>query len=178
MSRLAKKPLIVPTGVEFTINGNEVHIKGKKGHFNFTLDNEVKIEKLDNHIMVHPTRTRKRIHPMIGTTYRLLMNMIHGVNEGFEHKLQLVGVGYRAKTQDKVVELSVGFSNPKQVVLRAGTTAEAPTTTEVNIKGFNKQMVGQSAADIRRVRPPEPYKGKGIRTVGQRVPLKETKKKK
>jgi large subunit ribosomal protein L6 len=177
MSRLAKKPLIVPTGTEFTINGNEVHIKGKKGHFNFTLDNEVKVEKLDNHIMVRPTQTRKRVHPMIGTTYRLLMNMIHGVNEGFEHKLQLVGVGYRAKTQGKGVELSVGFSNPKQIDLRAGATAETPTNTEINIKGINKQVVGQSAADIRRVRPPEPYKGKGIRKAGQQIRLKETKKK-
>lgn len=178
MSRLAKKPLIVPAGVEFKVVGREIHIKGKKGTFVHPIDASVAVEAHGNDVTVRDAReNKKKIHAMVGTTYRLIQNMIKGVNEGFEQKLQLVGVGYRAKTQGKGLELSLGYSNPIEFEIPTTITADTPTNTEIIIKGIDKQIVGEISAKIRKQRPPECYKGKGIRRSDEQVPLKETKKK-
>lgn len=174
MSRIAKKPLTVPKGVEFNINNREVHVKGKKGVFTLSLDEAVTLEVEGNLIYV---RARKAVHPMVGTTCKLLSNMLTGVSEGFERKLQLFGVGYRAKTQGNTLELSLGFSNPVQFPIPEGITIDVPSNTEIIVKGSDRQKVGQVAAEIREFRPPEPYKGKGIRYSDEIVIIKETKKK-
>ena len=174
MSRIAKKPLIIPTGVELKLVEREVHIKGKKGTFTYQLHDAVELEIDGSTIQV---RSKKKAHPMVGTTCKLLGNMVRGVHEGFETKLQLVGVGYRAKTQGKGLELSLGFSNPVQFDVPPNITVETPSNTEIVIKGIDKQIVGEVAAKIRAIRPPEPYKGKGVRRADEVVNLKETKKK-
>ncbi len=174
MSRIAKKPLNIPTGVEFTVHTDGVKIQGKMGSFNYQIHNAVEIEIIDKDIWV---RAKNKVHPMVGTTCKLLGNMIKGVNEGFERKLQLIGVGYRAKVQGKTLELSLGFSNPVHFETPNGVTIETPSNTEILIKGIDKQIVGETAAKIRAVRPPEPYKGKGVRYSDEVVILKETKKK-
>lgn len=174
MSRIAKKPLEIPAGVNVTMNGNAVTVKGKKGEFNYNLDAAVEITLEGNVIYV---KAKKDPHPMVGTTRKLLGNMVQGVNEGFEKKLQLVGVGYRAKIQGNLLELSLGFSHPVNFQIPKGITIESPTNTEIVIKGSDPQLVGEIAAKIRAVRPPEPYKGKGVRYLGEKVELKETKKK-
>lgn len=174
MSRIAKKPLTVPAGVEFNVNNREVHVKGKKGVFTLPLDEAVTLEVEGNVIYVRP---RKAAHPMVGTTCKLLSNMLTGVSDGFERKLQLVGVGYRAKTQGNLLELSLGFSNPVQFTIPAGITIETPSNTEIIIRGIDKQVVGETAAKIRKFRSPEPYKGKGVRYSDEVVKIKETKKK-
>lgn len=174
MSRIAKKPLTVPKGVEFNVSNREVHVKGKKGVFTLPLHEAVTLEVEGNVIYV---RARTAGHPMIGTTCKLLNNMLVGVSEGFERKLQLVGVGYRAKTQGNILELSLGFSNPVQFPIPEGITIDVPSNTEIIVKGSDKQKVGQVAAEIREFRPPEPYKGKGVRYSDEVVKIKETKKK-
>jgi large subunit ribosomal protein L6 len=174
MSRIAKKPLIVPVGVELKVVEREVHIKGKKGIFTHHLHEAVVLEIDGNKVQV---RSKKQAHPMVGTTYKLLGNMLQGVHDGFEKKLQLVGVGYRAKTQGKGIELSLGFSNPVQFDMPAHITVDTPTNTEIVIKGIDRQVVGEIAAKVRAIRPPEPYKGKGVRYADETVNVKETKKK-
>ena len=174
MSRIAKKPLTVPKGVEFNVNNREVHVKGKKGVFTLSLDEAVMLEVEGNVIYV---RAKKLPHPMVGTTCKLLANMMTGDSDGFERKLQLVGVGYRAKTQGKTLELSLGFSNPVLYPIPEGITIEVPSNTEIIVQGSDKQRVGKVAAEIREFRPPEPYKGKGVRYFGEKVVIKETKKK-
>jgi len=174
MSRIAKRPLTIPTGVEFKIHENDVHVKGKKGLLTLPLHAAVVLEVDGNVVTVRPRGTA---HPMVGTTCKLLGNMIKGVNEGFESKLILIGVGYRAKTEGKRLELSLGFSNPVLFEAPEGISIETPSNTEILIKGINKQIVGETAAKIRKVRPPERYKGKGVRYATEVVILKETKKK-
>ncbi len=174
MSRIAKKPLIIPPGVELKVVEREVHVKGKKGSFTYHLHEAVELEIDGSTVQVRP---KKKAHPMVGTTCKLLGNMVRGVHEGFESKLQLVGVGYSAKTQGKGIELSLGFSNPVQFDVPEHITVDTPTNTEIIIKGIDKQVVGETAARIRAVRPPEPYKGKGVRHADETVNLKETKKK-
>ncbi len=174
MSRIARKPLIVPNGVELKLVEREVQIKGKKGHFTYQLHEAVKLEIEGNVVYV---RASNKTHAMVGTTLKLLGNMVKGVFEGFERKLALVGVGYRAKTQGNSLELSLGFSNPVVFEIPAGISIEVPSNTEIVIRGIDKQIVGETAAKIRAIRPPEPYKGKGVRYADEKVIIKETKKK-
>lgn len=174
MSRIAKKPLTLPTGVELKVVEREVHVKGKKGALSYKLHQAVTIEVSGNVVYVRPTA---HPHPMVGTTCKLLQNMVMGVHEGFERKLQLVGVGYRAKIQGKLLELSLGFSNPVQFAVPAGVVIDTPSNTEIIIKGIDKQLIGEVAAKIRACRPPEYYKGKGVRYADEEVSLKEVKKK-
>jgi len=174
MSRIAKKPIIVPTGVDLKILGHEIQVKGKKGAFIFPLHSAVEIEINDNLVQI---RARGKVHPMVGTTCNILKNMIKGVHEGFERKLTLVGVGYRASVQGKDLELKVGHSHPDLFPIPEGITISTPSATEIIIQGIDKQIVGETAAKIRKVRPPEYYKGKGIRHSDEKVPLKDTKKK-
>ncbi len=174
MSRIARKPLTLPTGVEFKVEAEEIHIKGKKGTFTYKLHKAVSIEVAGNVVSVRP---RGSAHAMVGTTCKLLQNMVKGVHEGFERKLLLVGVGYRAKIQGKFLELSLGFSNPIQFEVPHGIVIETPSNTEIIIKGIDNRLVGETAAQIRAFRPPECYKGKGVRYAEEKVLLKETKKK-
>jgi len=163
MSRIARKPLELPTAVDVQVEGNLVSIKGKKGTLKHTLRPQVKLNIDGNLITVLPSSDSSKIHPMVGTTRILLGDMVKGVNEGFELKLQLIGVGYRAKVQASVLELSLGFSHPVNFPIPEGIVIETPVNTEIIIKGIDKQLVGQVAANIRRYRQPESYKGKGIR---------------
>jgi large subunit ribosomal protein L6 len=174
MSRIAKKPLTVPKGVEFNQSDRDVHIKGIKGAFTLSLDEAVTLEVNGNVIYV---RAQDNVHPMVGTTCKLLSNMMTGVSEGFERKLVLVGVGYRAKIEGNILELSLGFSNPVRFPIPEGVTIKVPSNTEIIVGGIDKQVVGETAAQIRKFRPPECYKGKGVRYFGEVVKIKETKKK-
>jgi large subunit ribosomal protein L6 len=174
MSRLAKKPMTIPKGVELKINDDLIHAKGKKGELVHKIDKEVIVEIKDNLITIKPVA---EMNAMVGTTCKLLGNIMHGVSEGFERKLTLVGVGYRAKTQGKILELSLGFSHPVQFEAPAGITIDTPSNTEIIIKGMDRQVVGETAAKIRAFRPPELYKGKGVRYSDEQVTLKEVKKK-
>jgi len=176
MSRVARKPLIVPKGVQFDLNGNVVSIKGSKGHFEFALHPVVEIHHEDGHYFVR-LKSGQPKHPMLGTTRALLANCILGVSTGFQRKLTLVGIGYRAAVQGKKLTLSLGFSHPIEFLPPEGITIETPSNTEIVISGADKQKVGQVAAKIREFRMPECYKGKGIRYADEVVIIKETKKK-
>jgi large subunit ribosomal protein L6 len=177
MSRIAKEPVVLPQGVEFSISGTTVTIKGSKGSLSMELNSEVELVQEENQIMVK-ARSRSRFATAIaGTTRALLANMAHGVKDGFEKKLELVGIGYRANFQGNKLNLTLGFSHPVVFDVPEGITIETPSQTEVVIRGTDKQKVGQVAAEIRRFRPPEPYKGKGVRYSDERVRMKEAKKK-
>ncbi len=177
MSRVAKMPVELPKGVEFSKSGNTVNVKGPKGNLTIELNNEVELNQDDANLSVAPRSGSKFSTAIAGTTRSLLQNMVTGVTDGFERKLELVGVGYRAAAQGNKLNLSLGFSHPVEYAVPEGIQIETPSQTEVVIKGIDKQRVGQVAAEIRRYRPPEPYKGKGVRYAGERVILKETKKK-
>jgi large subunit ribosomal protein L6 len=177
MSRVAKVPVELPKGVEFNQEGNVVTFKGGNGSLTLELNTEVQIAVEDGAITVSPRSGSRFATAMSGTTRALLANMAHGVASGFERKLELVGVGYRAAAQGKKLNLTLGFSHPVVYEVPEGITVDTPSQTEVVIKGADKQKVGQVAAEIRRFRPPEPYKGKGVRYAGERVVLKEAKKK-
>lgn len=174
MSRIARKPIEIPAGVDVKLESKSVTVKGKKGEFTKPLDSAVVVEIEGKNIRV---RSKDAKHPMVGTTAKMLANLIKGVNTGFECKLQLVGVGYRAKTQGNTLELSLGFSHPVVFNIPKGITIEVPTNTDIIIKGSDAQLVGEIAAKIRGKRPPEYYKGKGVRYFGEHIELKETKKK-
>jgi large subunit ribosomal protein L6 len=177
MSRVAKVPVELPKGVEFKQDGNVVTFKGGNGSLSLELNTEVQIAVDEGMITVTPRSGSRFASAMSGTTRALLANMVQGVGSGFERKLELVGVGYRANTQGKKLNLTLGFSHPVVYDVPEDITIETPSQTEVVIKGADKQKVGQVAAEIRRFRPPEPYKGKGVRYAGERVVLKEAKKK-
>lgn len=177
MSRIAKLPLNIPTGVEFKQADKTVHVKGPKGALEFVIPLSVTVTVNGNVVQVANTEGYPQPNPMVGTTRILLGNMVTGVHTGFERSLRLVGVGYRAKVVGKNLELSLGFSHPVNYPIPAGLTIDTPTPTEIVIKGFDKQKVGQVAAEVRSYRPPEPYKGKGVRYSDEQVILKETKKK-
>jgi len=174
-SRVATKPITLPAGTEAKINKHDVTIKGKLGEISLTIDPRVSIDLHDNVIQLKP-ENRDAVK-ITGTTRALLNNMVQGVVVGFERKLELVGVGYRAQAQGSVLDLAVGFSHPVKMTMPAGIKVETPSQTEIVIKGVNRHMVSQIAANIRAIRPPEPYKGKGIRYAGERIILKEGKKK-
>ena len=177
MSRIAKAPVELPKGVEFKQNGNVVTLKGGKGELSMELNSEVELTQDDDGLKVSPRSGSRFAMAVTGTMRSLLANMAHGVTEGFERKLELVGVGYRAQAQGKNLNLTLGFSHPVVYAAPEGINIETPSQTEVVITGTDKQKVGQVAAEIRRFRPPEPYKGKGVRYADERVILKEAKKK-
>jgi len=177
MSRIAKAPVELPQGVEFKQEGTVVTLKGGKGSLSLELNNEVELSQEDNTLNVKARSGSKFSTAMSGTTRALLANMVLGVTEGFERKLELVGVGYRAQAQGSKLNLTLGFSHPVVHNVPDGITVETPSQTEILIRGIDKQKVGQVAAEIRGYRPPEPYKGKGVRYANERVVLKEAKKK-
>ena len=177
MSRVAKEPVELPQGVEFNLSGTAVSIKGGNGTLSLELNPEVEVVQEDNMVAVKPRSGSRFSAAVAGTTRALLANMVEGVTKGFEKKLELKGVGYRAMTEGKKLNLTLGFSHPVVFEVPEGITIETPSQTEVIVKGNDKQKVGQVAAEIRRFRPPEPYKGKGIRYADERVVIKEAKKK-
>lgn len=177
MSRVAKQPIDVPKGVEITINGQLVSAKGPKGQESITLHADVSAQLEDGVLGVQTTRADQKSVAMTGTMRSLLNNLVVGVSQGFEKKLELRGVGYRAQAQGAKLNLTLGFSHPVVHSIPAGITVETPSQTEVIVRGTSKQVVGQVAADIRSYRPPEPYKGKGVRYAGEYVAMKEAKKK-
>jgi len=177
MSRIAKYPVELPKGVEFNQSGLMVTLKGAKGSLSMELNPEVELKSENNEIAVRARSGSRFAAAMSGTTRALLANMARGVTEGFEKKLELVGVGYRAQAQGRKLNLTLGFSHPVEYAVPEGVTVETPSQTEIVVKGADKQQVGQVAAEIRRFRPPEPYKGKGVRYAGERVVMKEAKKK-
>ncbi len=177
MSRVAKKPLPLPKGVELTQAAGKVRVKGPKGELNLDLSPRVEIKVADGIAHVGSASPAAGDRALAGTTRAILANMVNGVAKGFERKLELVGVGYRAQAQGKKLNLTLGFSHPVAFPVPDGITIDTPSQTEIVIKGADKQKVGQVAADIRRYRPPEPYKGKGVRYSGEKVVIKEAKKK-
>lgn len=177
MSRIAKAPVELPKGVEFRQEGNVVTLKGGKGSLSIELNNEVQLAQEDNLLKVAPRSGSRFSAAIAGTMRAILANMAKGVSEGFERKLELVGVGYRAQAQGNKLNLSLGFSHPVVYQVPEGITVETPSQTEIFVRGADKQVVGQVAAEIRGFRPPEPYKGKGVRYANERVIIKEAKKK-
>jgi large subunit ribosomal protein L6 len=175
MSRVANNPVVLPSGVEVKVNGQDITVKGGKGSLELSLNEGIQISQDDNVLTF--AYDNDKLKAMAGTSRALLNNMVKGVSEGWEKKLVLNGVGYRAKATGKSVNLTVGLSHPVDYKLPEGVTAESPSQTEVVVKGIDKQAVGQAAAEIRSFRPPEPYKGKGIRYADEYVRRKEAKKK-
>jgi large subunit ribosomal protein L6 len=179
MSRIAKKALTVPTGVEVSINGQTMKVKGAKGAFDLQIHDAVAVTREDNVLkFAAKSETNSNAWALAGTTRALANNMVTGVSQGFEKKLQLVGVGYRAQAQGAKLNLSLGYSHPIVYDMPEGITVETPSQTEIIIRGSDKQKVGQVAADVRAYRPPEPYKGKGVKYADETILRKETKKKK
>ncbi len=176
MSRVAKMPVSIPAGVQVTAENGQVTVTGAKATLSLSLPSEVSIEIQDKELNIAPASQTQNAM-MSGTIRALISNMVVGVTAGFEKKLTLIGVGYRAAVQGKKVNLQVGLSHPVEYPIPAGVTVETPTQTEILIKGADKKMVGQVAADLRSYRPPEPYKGKGVRYADERVVMKEAKKK-
>jgi len=177
MSRVAKAPVELPQGVEFNQSGVTISVKGSKGQLSMGLNSEVEVKQEDKTLIVTPRSGSRFATAVSGTTRALLANMVQGVTEGFEKKLELRGVGYRAQAQGGKLNLTLGFSHPVVYNVPEGVSVETPSQTEVVVTGTDKQKVGQVAAEIRRFRPPEPYKGKGVRYADERVVLKEAKKK-
>ena len=177
MSRIANKPVIVPNGVTLTVQGNHVDVKGPKGQLSFQIHASVKGTLNDKEFSFEFNRDSQESRMHAGSARANVANMVIGVSEGFEKKLTLVGVGYRAKAQGSTLNLSLGFSHPIDHVVPKGVTVDTPSQTEVILKSADKALLGQVAADIRSYRPPEPYKGKGVRYSDEVVHLKETKKK-
>ena len=177
MSRIAKAPITVPKGTEVKIDGQTVTVKGGKGNMEMTVHNLVTVSMEDGALSVAPVAENTESWSMAGTMRSLINNMVVGVSDGFQKKLQLVGVGYRAAGKGKVLNLSLGFSHPVDYPVPEGITIETPSQTEIVVSGCSKQQVGQVAAEIRSFRPPEPYKGKGVRYADERIIRKEAKKK-
>ncbi len=177
MSRIAKMPVELPSGVEAKINGQDINIKGSKGSFDYVVHDSVVIEQQENVIVFKAKKdTDKKAWAMAGTMRALTSNMVTGVSDGFEKKLELVGVGYRAQAQGNKLNLTLGFSHPVVHDIPEGVTVETPSQTEIILRGIDKQKIGQVAAEIRSYRPPEPYKGKGVKYADERIIRKEAKK--
>jgi large subunit ribosomal protein L6 len=177
MSRIAKKPVVVPAGVEVKLAGQSLAIKGKNGQLDLDLHPSVSVEQAEGQLVFAPRDGAKQSMALTGTTRALVNNMVVGVSEGFSKTLTLLGVGYRAQAKGKVVNLTLGFSHPIDYELPEGVSAETPNNTTIVVSGADKQRVGQVAAEIRAFRPPEPYKGKGVRYADEYVRRKEAKKK-
>ena len=176
MSRVAKNPIIIPDGVNISVDDNNVTVKGSKGELDFLLSLSISLNIDDNAITVLYNESDQKSVALAGTTRSIINNMITGVSVGFEKKLELIGVGYRAKASGKLLELTLGFSHPVKYQLPDDVQVETPSQTEVVLKSHNKQILGQVAAEIRAFRPPEPYKGKGVRYSDEQVKRKEAKK--
>ena len=176
MSRVAKNPITIPDSLTLSIENNVVKVKGSKGEIDFDLPSSVSLEVNENIISVNYDENDQQSVALAGTTRSIVNNMIIGVTEGYEKKLELIGVGYRAKASGKLLELTLGFSHPIKYTLPEGVDVETPSQTEVVLKSHNKQILGQAAAEIRAFRPPEPYKGKGVRYSDEQVKRKEAKK--
>jgi len=170
-------PVFIPAGVQVTVSGQTLNIKGSKGSVAHVVRDDVAIAQEDGALRFSPRKEGQQSIAMVGTTRALVGNIFKGVSAGFEKKLELVGVGYRAQAQGKVLNLTLGFSHPVKYDAPEGITIETPSQTEILVKGVDKQKVGQVAADIRAYRPPEPYKGKGIKYAGEVIIRKEAKKK-
>ncbi len=177
MSRVAKNPVQLPSGVDVVIKGQNLTVKGGKGSLDLVVNSNVLVKQEDNVLTFAARDGGKQSRALAGTTRALVNNMVTGVTSGFERKLQLVGVGYRAKATGNVVSLSLGFSHPVDYEVPNGVSVETPTQTEILLKSSNKQLLGQVASEIRAFRPPEPYKGKGVRYSDETVLRKEAKKK-
>jgi large subunit ribosomal protein L6 len=177
MSRIGKMPVQVPAGVEVTIADGAVAMKGPLGSLKQSVPSSVSVKREGNNVLVERGDDSIASDAMSGTLRALLANMVQGVSKGFERKLTLVGVGYRAQAQGDKLNLTLGFSHPVVHAMPKGVKVETPTQTEIVVKGMDKQQVGQVAAEIRAYRPPEPYKGKGVRYADEAVVIKETKKK-
>lgn len=177
MSRIAKKPVELPSGVEVKLDGQRVTVKGGKGALEHEIHGAVEMKQENNVLTFLPRDGSKSALALTGTTRSLVNNMVTGVSAGFEKKLQLVGVGYRAQAQGKKLNLTLGFSHPVDHEIPEGISIETPSQTEIVIKGIDKQAVGQVAAEIRAYRPPEPYKGKGVKYADEIIVRKEAKKK-
>ena len=177
MSRIAKAPINVPKGVEIKLVGNDLTVKGSKGQLTHILNPAVSVSVNENVANIEWNSEDKKATAQAGTARALLNNMVLGVSDGFERKLTLIGVGYRAAAKDNILNLSLGFSHPVDFVVPTGITVETPTQTEIIVKGTDKQLVGEVSAKIRAYRPPEPYKGKGVRYADEHVVRKEAKKK-
>lgn len=177
MSRVANNPVKLPSGVEVTQSGQSLSVKGSKGSLSMDVHPAVEIKQEDGALTFAAVNSSKESRAMSGTTRALVNNMVVGVSTGFEKKLELQGVGYRAKVGGSVVNLTLGFSHPIDYQLPEGVTAETPSATEIILRGSDKQKIGQVAAEIRAFRPPEPYKGKGVRYADEYVRRKEAKKK-
>lgn len=177
MSRIAKAPVAVPQGVELDLADEEITVKASNGELRVAQSALVEVRQEDGLLHFAPVNESKQAHAMSGTMRQLVNNMIVGLTKGFEKKLTLVGVGYRAQAQGKKLNLNLGFSHPVDMELPDGVTVETPAPTEIVLKSADKQKLGQIASEIRSLRPPEPYKGKGVRYADERVIMKETKKK-
>ena len=177
MSRVGKMPIVVPQGVDVSIDEARINVKGAGGALALNKHALVKVQHKDGQLSFEPADESRSANAMSGTLRQLTNNMIVGVSKGFEKKLNLVGVGFKAQAQGAKLNLTVGYSHPVNIEMPAGVTAVTPTPTEIVIKGADRQRVGQVAAEIRAVRPPEPYKGKGIRYSDEKITIKETKKK-
>ena len=177
MSRVAKVPIALPKGVSVEISGRDVRVKGPKGVLGWTVHPTVEVVQEGGTLKVTPADGQENAWVMAGTTRALLSNMVVGCGTGFQRKLSLVGVGYRAQAKGQVLSLSLGFSHPVEYPVPEGITVETPTQTEILVSGADRQRVGQVAAEIRAYRPPEPYKGKGVRYADENVLRKEAKKK-
>lgn len=176
-SRVAKNPIELPTGVEIKLAGQEITVKGKNGELKHAIHPKVNVVQAENALQFSMVKNSREANALAGTTRAVVKNMITGVTDGFSKKLVLVGVGYRAKAQGKTLNLTLGLSHPVNLEMPDSITVETPSNTEIVIKGSNKQQVSQICADIRDLRPPEPYKGKGIRYENERISMKEGKKK-
>jgi large subunit ribosomal protein L6 len=178
MSRVAKQPVPLPQGVTATISADSVIVKGGKGTLSLPLNSRhVKVVQDGNVLKIEKASENREADMVAGSTRAHLANIVLGVSKGYERKLELVGVGYRAQAQGKNLNLTLGFSHPVVYVAPEGITIETPSQTEIVLKGSDMQKIGQAAADIRAYRPPEPYKGKGVRYAGEKIELKEAKKK-
>ena len=177
MSRIARSPVAVPAGVDVSVKDDQISVKGAGGTLQVSQNALVKVSSEAGVLKFAPANDSRAADAMAGTLRQLVNNMVVGVSKGFERKLSLVGVGYRAQAQGAKLNLQVGYSHPVNIDMPAGITVATPTPTEIVIKGADRQRVGQIAAEIRAVRPPEPYKGKGIRYADEKIVIKETKKK-
>jgi len=177
MSRIAKAPVNIPKGVDIKLEGNNVTVKGSNGQLSYDINSAVTLDIADDVIQVQWDKDDKKATAQAGTARAIVSNMVVGVSAGFEKKLTLIGVGYRAQAKGNILNLALGFSHPVDFEVPQGISVETPSQTEILVKGSNKQLVGEVAAKIRAYRPPEPYKGKGVRYADEHVARKEAKKK-
>jgi large subunit ribosomal protein L6 len=177
MSRIGKKTVPIPAGVTVTLEGQKVTVKGPKGELSWTVVDEIEVTRGDEGLSFAPRNESQRARSMWGLSRTLVANMVHGVTQGYEQVLELVGVGYRATMKGGALSMQLGFSHDVEIPPPDGITFVVPRQTEIRIAGVDKQLVGENAARIRKIRPPEPYKGKGVRYSGEKVRRKEGKKK-